>query len=91
MCLITVKDVIMAHGRQKMISTSVDGSAPSVVRDGLEGTVSVSVLFWHRFQFHFAYDHAVIFLENKIVCRCVFMLLFYFQSVEKRYGGLKVM
>lgn len=48
-CLIIVRNVIMAHGRQRTISTSVEGTALSVVRDGLEGTVSVSVLFWHRF------------------------------------------
>lgn len=43
-CSITVRDVIMARGRQRTISTSVEGTAQSVVRDGPEGTVSVSDL-----------------------------------------------
>lgn len=44
MCLITVRDVIMAHGRQRMISTSLEDTALSVGRAGLEGIASVSVL-----------------------------------------------
>lgn len=64
-CLITVRDVIMAHGRQRMISTSVEGTALSAVRDGLEGTVSVSDLC-----LSFAYLFFLIFVFFSYVRSC---------------------
>lgn len=89
MCLITVRDVIMAHGRQRMISTSLEDTALSVGRAGLEGIASVSVL---------SILEPILILEGVflIINKLSFFifassLVFLLQSVEKSYGSLTVM